>query len=71
MGFEHLLFADTAYLREILNGVNKKTGRPIEFPFTLQNCVLTRLDFSKNSFRIEGNDAGTGRELRGIVNERD
>ena len=47
----------------------RKQGDPAEFPFTLQNCVLTRLDFSKNSFRIKGGNVGRGRALRGSVHE--
>ena len=50
----------------------KMTGTtlgPKRIAFYLRNCVLTRLDFSKNSFRIKGGNVGRGRALRGSVHE--
>ena len=45
------------------------TWGPRRISFYLRNCVLTRLDFSKNSFRIKGGNVGRGRALRGSVHE--
>ena len=77
MVFEHLFCSEILHIStrapHCFHGVKKKRGDTSEFPFTLKNCVLTRLDFSKNSFRIKDNTynwstmLGTGRELRGSV----